>query len=224
MAINGFSKASAIQKKLPHLSTTQIVQKLYAIKKSDPKFKLTANDTEASTEDGKKICYNLVSRKRKALNSIPLGPVGGELDEADGLDDLEEDLEESIEFPTPAELLSSYGILKWFEGDSCLVIWVRYVPGIKIKCGPVHPFEVEFKIMHNNPPILGIPGLSEEDCRQISHMFKNENFFFSIPSGRTLGTTSSNGSRQYLPSEEDKKWIVYQIQYELESLTIFKDE
>ena len=54
MAINGFSKAATIQKKLPHLSTTQIVQKLYAIKKSDPKLKLPANDIEASSEDGKK--------------------------------------------------------------------------------------------------------------------------------------------------------------------------
>jgi hypothetical protein len=136
MSQNG-KKPVEIQKKLPHLTTSQIANKIYSYRKKGDKISPPEKSFNAENEDGIKsylffILFDhilnfiiiIVSRKRRTVDIIPLGPEGGEQDKEDQILDEEEDEPEE---KSDLAALKKAGLIDYFVGELAIIITLRKV-------------------------------------------------------------------------------------------------
>jgi hypothetical protein len=211
-------KAEEIQeRRLPYLTERQITNKIYFERHKDELLGVAVNseDPPENTEKQNSDNEKPEEKKRKFDYLISCGS----------------SMESPCRTPNsriipkepvirPEYTLSRLGILHMHEGKNSVTIWLKQIPGMSVVFGPVYPNEVKVTIKPDGKIPTDIPFL------EFNELVTNGgagDFIFTIPTRNKLGVGPSNANRMYYPSEEEKQWIIYNIKFESDIATIFKD-
>jgi hypothetical protein len=215
LSAKGWKAEDIQQQRLPHLTERQITNKIYFERHKDEINGIITgsqpfSDKENSQENGTE--NEVPERKKRNLENL-LG----------ALESPQSRNHRETTVIRPEYSLSRLGIFHMHEGKNSVTIWLKQVPGMSVIFGPVLPFEVKVTIKPDRQIPTDIPFLKNNGEPEIVTRCEAGDFIFTIPTRNKLGISPTNANRMYYPSEDDKQWIIYNIKYESEEVTIFRD-